>query len=215
VKKRRRSIAVLVVVFLCLGVLVTRAFWEGGDALARGDQAHEAGDPAAAIRWWRRAARWYVPLAPHVDKAYQRMEALALAAEEKQDWRTAIAAWTGIRSSVWATRSFYTPHEDRLELANQHLKVLMARTEDPRLAQGQSREEREAYHGELLQRDPQPSVGWTVLALFGLALWIGGGALFAWRAIDREDRLIKTPALYSGAAVGIGLLLWLFGLYQA
>lgn len=213
--RRRRIITALVVVGLCLGVLVTRAMWEGRDALARGDEAHEDGDSAEAIRWWRRAARWYVPGAPHVDGAYERLEALAEAAEQRGDVGTAIAAWTGVRSSVLATRSFYTPHPERKLRADEHLALLQAKNENPQVAGDATVEARRQWHYQLLQRDTQPSVGWTVFALLGMALWIGGGFAFALRGVDREDRLVPRAALYAGSAVALGLVLWLVGLYQA
>ena len=40
---KARLIAVAVVAAVCLGVVVTRAVWEGRSALHRGDQAHSAG----------------------------------------------------------------------------------------------------------------------------------------------------------------------------
>ena len=55
------------VIGLCLGVVVTRAVWQGCAAQAEGDAALARGDRDEAITRWRRAARWYVPLAPHVE----------------------------------------------------------------------------------------------------------------------------------------------------
>ena len=70
---RRKLIAVGVVVAICLAVVVTRAVLEGRAALSAGDRAHAAGDQHEAITQWRRAARWYVPGAPHVGRAYDRL----------------------------------------------------------------------------------------------------------------------------------------------
>src|SRR5690606_37555849 len=106
---RRTIAAVLVVAGLCVGVVVTRALWQGKSALAEGDAALSNGEKDQAISRWRRAARWYVPGASHVDDAYDRLETLARQAEAQGDIDTALAAWRGIRSSIMATRSFYTP----------------------------------------------------------------------------------------------------------
>ena len=60
-----------------------------------------------------------------------------------------------------------------------------------------------------------PSVAWSIVALFGLALWIGGGFAFALRGVDDNDRLVPKAAAYSGAAVAVGMLVWLLGLHWA
>jgi hypothetical protein len=213
---KRRLITVAVVVFACLGVVVTRACMEGRAALHAGDDALADGDQAEAIAQWRRAARWYVPLAPHVGDAYDRLEELARAAEARGDTDTALAAWEGIRSSIKATRSFYTPHGDRLEPANRRIAELRAATPaDAAAAPGQSEAERVTWHHDLLQRDESPSTGWSVIALFGFALWIGGGLLFALRGITAEDRLVPRTAGMAGIGVAVGLFIWMLGLYNA
>ena len=212
--KRRLITAGLVIAF-CLGVVVTRAVWQGRGALADGDEAAEAGDREGAIRWWRRAARWYVPLAPHVGDAYDRLEAMAAAAEQEGDLATALAAWQGVRGSILATRSFYTPHDERLDPANRHIASLMQRLEGDAADPGKGAAEREAWHYELLARDEAPSVGWTLVALLGFALWIGGGVLFALRGVSSEDRLVVRAATSAGLLVLSGLFVWLLGLYNA
>jgi hypothetical protein len=218
---RRTLAAIGVVVGVCLGVVVTRAVWEGRAALADGDAAHEAGDSARAIARWRRAARWYVPGAPHVGDAYDRLEHLARQAEERGDLDTALSAWRGVRGSILATRSFYVPHADRLAPANRRIAALMARADDAALmtradsAALDTEAERAAWHYDLLSRDESPSVGWTLLALLGLAMWLGGGFLFAWRGVTPDDRLVPAAAARAGALVAVGLFVWMLGLHQA
>ncbi len=204
-----------VLVGLCLGVVVTRAVWEGRSALAAGDRASAEGDREQAISEWRRAARWYVPGAPHVARAYDRLEKLAQAAESQGDAKTALAAWRGIRGSILATRSFYTPHSDRLEPANRNIARLMAAAEGNKADPTKTEAERAEWHYSLLARDEAPSVGWTLLALLGFATWIGGGVLFALRGVGREDRMNLRVAAISGGMVAAGLLVWVLGLYKA
>tara|TARA_R110002096_G_scaffold433887_5_gene653969 strand:+ start:96843 stop:97499 length:657 start_codon:yes stop_codon:yes gene_type:complete len=213
-RTRRRLLIAVASVFLCVGVLSTRALWEGRSSLKRGNAFLERGDSEGAVRNWRRAARWYLPLAPHVASAYDKLQGLALSAEERGDIQVAISAWTGIRSSVRATRSFYTPYSERLAEADTHLAKLMAQLE---LQSDATVDlvETEEWHRALLKRDQMPSVGWSIVALLGLALWIGGGFGFALRAVDDNDRLVRKAAAYSGAAVAVGMLVWLLGLHWA
>jgi hypothetical protein len=212
---RRRVAAAALVLAFCAGVLVTRAVWQGRGALDDGDRAYQAGDDEEAIRWWRRAARWYVPLAPHVSDAYDRLETVAAAAERRGDLATALTAWQGVRGSILATRSFFTPHGERLAPANQHIASILARMEGAAPDAGKTEAEREAWHRELLERDESPALGWSLLALAGFVTWLGGGALFAWRGISADDRLVRRQAATAGVLVASGLFLWLLGLYQA
>lgn len=205
---------VLATIFLCLGVLVGRAFWEGRGALDKAQEAMADGDGEAAVRWLRRSARWYVPLAPHVSTAYDALEEVALAAEKAGDRDLALAAWTGIRSSVRATRSFYTPFAERAELADSKIAGLMA-AKELAMSPDKNFAERESWHLSLLKKDSMPSVGWSIVALLGLAMWIAGGFAFALRGVDDQDKLVPKAAAYSGAMIGFGLLIWLIGLYLA
>ncbi len=212
--RKKRTLVVIASVLLCLGVVSARALWEGRSALQRGDSALAEGDSEDAVRWWRRAARWYLPLAPHVEPAYDKLRDLATESEARGELEVAVLAWTGIRSSVRATRSFYTPYADRLAEADSHIATLMAQKElqeDPATNVTQA----QAWHRELLARDQMPSVGWSIVALLGLALWIGGGFTFAFRGVNADDQLVPKAATYSGAMVAIGLLVWLFGLHLA
>jgi hypothetical protein len=206
--------AAVLVVALGLGVVVTRVFWDGRQALSAGDAAMARGDVAGALTGWRRAARWYAPGAPHVEDAYDRMEALARAAEEKGDDAVALDAWRGVRSSSLSTRSFYTPHADRLAVANERIAALTARLEVAMDAKKRE-EERRAFHLGLLVRDDAPSVPWTLLALAGFATWVGGGFWLARRGVTADDRLDRRNAIRAGALVAVGLVLWLLGLYKA
>jgi len=212
---RRRLAACAVVLLFCGGVVVTRAVWEGRSALAGGDRAQAAGDTEQAIRWWRRAARWYVPLAPHVSAAYDRLERIGAAAEARGDVATALASWQGVRGSILATRSFYTPQEERLEPANLHIAALLARMDGAAPDAGKTETARAAWHRDLLERDDSPDVGWSVLALVGFFTWLGGAALFAWRGISPDDKLVPRAATTAALLIGSGLFLWLLGLHEA
>jgi hypothetical protein len=214
---RRRLVVAAAILGAVLGVVAIRAVWQGRAALARGDAALIAGDADGAIRWWRRAARWYLPLAPHVTAAYQRLEELAGHAEAAGDRATALAAWQGVRGSILSTRSFYTPFEERLEPANRRIAALMAAWEAELAAAGgpPPPPDPAAWHLARLSHDEAPSVGWTMVALLGLGAWLGGAALFAWRGVDGEDRLVPRTAGVAGLLVAAGLLVWMLGLHNA
>lgn len=224
---RKKLAAIALVIGLCLGVVVTRAVWEGTRALAAGDAAREQRDLPRAITQWRRAARWYVPGARHMSAAYDRLERLAREAEDQGELDTALAAWRGIRSSILATRSLYTPFAERLEPANRHIAALMAELEgrhggpgaEPVDAQGTlplaDEAARAAWHYDLLARSHGPSPFWSLIAILGFAMWLGGGLLFALRGVTADDVLVPRTAAHAGLLVAGGLLVWMLGLQLA
>ena len=243
--ERRRTLAALgLLLAVGLAAVVTRAVWAGSRALANGDAAQHRGEIGQAVDLWRQAARWYVPGASHVEAAYQRLENLAREAEQRGDVNTALAAWNGVRSSILATRSFYVPHAERLEPANQRIAVLMAARErtfsagasgaagsagsgtasdtgDTAGAPGQplpadaSGDAAAAWHYERLAPVPGPSVAWSVVAILGFATWLAGGLIFALRGVTHDDRLVPRTAAYAGILVAVGLVIWLLGLSLA
>jgi hypothetical protein len=227
--RRRRLVAIALAVCVCLGAVLSRVFWDGTSALSDGDVAHAraeqartAGDATGAreaeeeaITRWRRAARWYAPGAPHVDKAYARLAALAQAAEKAGERELALSAWRAVRSSSLATRSFYVPHEADLHGANAQIARLMAALEDPSVDPARDQAGRQAWHLALLERDEAPSVGFSILAILGFFTWVGGGFWFAWRGLTAEDKLDRRQASVAGVLVVIGLAVWMVSLYKA
>jgi hypothetical protein len=62
---------------------------------------------------------------------------------------------------------------------------------------------------------PGPAAPWTVVALLGLSLWIGGAVHFARRGLDDAERLVARDAAAAAALVAVGLVTWMVGLYAA
>jgi hypothetical protein len=212
----RRLLIVASLVLAGLGALAIRVVASGRAQLAAGDDAMARGKPAQAIRAFEASARWYLPLAPHVDAAYDRLRALATS----EDPRTAIAAWRAIRGAARATRTLWTPHADDLATADAAIAKLAAA--DPEGAAVETAGEqpadvaaREAWQRARLARDSRPSTGAAVLAGLGVVLWVGGTLVLARRGISTSGRLVRRPALAAGAAIVVGLVCWFAGLYNA
>jgi hypothetical protein len=70
---RRALVTVAAVTLIVLAALVGRTLYSGTRALHSGDAAAARGDHPAAITAWSRAARWYLPFAPHVAAARERL----------------------------------------------------------------------------------------------------------------------------------------------
>jgi hypothetical protein len=69
--------------------------------------------------------------------------------------------------------------------------------------------------GEIVSVRASGSPGWMLLALIGLALWLGGAILFARRGLDDAERWIARDAGAAAVLVTFGLVAWMAGLYGA
>lgn len=157
---RRRVIVVAMIMMAALAAVAIRVIVEGRAALAEGDEAAAAGRPDDAIAAWESSARWYLPLAPHVDDAYERLTALATERGVR-----GLGAWRAVRSAALASRHLWTPHADDLAAANGAIAELASRDPQGAKAGGPDAATRKTFHAGRLAHDPRPSTGAGVLAI--------------------------------------------------
>lgn len=222
----KRTVITVVVVTLAVLAAITgrvvcssRSEWLAGRdaerrALGRADAAARTAGLDEAVTHYRRAARWYAPGSGYVTRSLDALDRIGTAAEKQGDLPTALAAHRAIRSAILGARSFYTPHADRLAVANRHLARLSAVVQGEKQS-SEARAKLEAWHLAALRRDTAPSVGWSILAVLGFLGWVSAAFVFIYRAITPEDRLLTRPALIWGGVILACLLLWLLGLSQA
>ncbi|HEX2569600.1 MAG TPA: hypothetical protein VH877_08580 [Polyangia bacterium] len=212
---RARLLRGALLALIALGLMTLRVLWSSHGEWREAERCLAANDPPAAVDHFGRAARLYAPGSPWVERSLGRLEEIALGAEAHKDAPLALLAWRELRSSVLATRSFYTPHPALLERTNQHIARLMAQTEPPSVAPGAKLAARERWHAARLAQDDAPSVLWSVLALVGLMGWIGAAIGFLLRGIDNEARLRREAAIGWGLGILAGLGLFLIALGRA
>ena len=199
----RRIAWIIGVVVAALAVLSLRVVIEGRAALAEGDAAMAQHHTVDAIAAWETAARWYLPLAPHVDDAYARL------AEAAKQPPFALVAQRAIRSAALASRTLWQPHADELAAANAAIATLSADDPDAALAGGPDHAARERWHADRLAGDVRPHGFFRVLAALGIACWLGGLAWALRRSPEKRSVMI-------GAGIAIfGVLAWFLGLYNA
>jgi hypothetical protein len=207
----RNLVLILALVLAGLGTLAIRVVVEGRGALADGEALLAAGQPAEAIPELEASARWYLPLAPHVDRAYSRLRELG----GSKDPAVALAAWRAIRSAARATRSLWTPHADDLVAADRAIARLSAQHPEAAPGAGATAPLRELWHSARLARDLRPRPGAAAVAALGILAWLAGFVLLVRRGLDDAGTLARRPALVAGAMIVVGFVLWAVGLYNA
>lgn len=206
-----RGLLTAAIVVAVLGAATGRVVYSGDNELAASTAALDAGDPREAIVRARRAAGWYAPGAPHVRVAYERLAALARAAEEHKRDDLALMAWHAVRSASIETRWLVAPHADDRELAEREIARLQAKVPgqvapDATIAAAQLQK---------LRRHAPPQTPWVVALLMGFAMLAGGLGLAARQAADAGGRVVLARAKLGLAIAAAGAGLWLLALWQA
>jgi hypothetical protein len=194
----KSALKVAALILLALSLVVVRVVWSSRSEW----QAASGEQRLTRLIHLGRAARLYAPGNPYARRA---LDALADAGRAGS-----LEAWQEVRSSILATRSFYTPHPELLAEANDAIARMMAEKD----TQG-SIESRRAWHAARLAHDDAPSVGWSIVALFGLLSWIGAAVAFILFAVGDDDRIRPRRALFLALGLFAGLALFFLGLARA
>ena len=208
-------IAAIICVF---SVAWARGCTSSSAAYDRALAAETSNDLERAVEQYQYAARWYTPFSSTPHQAASALARIGREASEKGDRTLALKALRRLRGAILATRGVAAPLSAHLEATNSRLAELTA---DEQLAQkgltirGRTRQELIADHLALLQLDPTPSLGWSLLVIFAFLGWLSSAAIAIWRglnaAAEPQPRALKRWVMTSAAC----FVLWLIGLYQA
>ena len=208
----RRCALLMFLVVLCAAVFSARVIKDGQAELAASDAAFDRGDLRASLDHARRSATLYAPGAPHVDRAYERLTALALGSEAAGQPKLAFLAWAAVRSAALESRHLWLPSERELTRANQNLARLEALARDTEDSQ---RGQTQARALSRLSRDDSPAPAWIAVLGLGFLLALGGLAVFAFRGLDRTGKVSFPRARLGLMMFAFGAACWTLAAYKA
>ena len=195
-------------------VLFGRVTYSARDHLRLGERAHTGGDWPGAVRELGRAARYQAPGNVYATRAAQALLALGKEAEgggPRVDREVAKRAYQELRAALLGARHFTTPHAELLHEANTRLAALWVQEEG-------SGEAAQRWHAQKLapEQAPLPAPGWSLLAVIGAALLVGGMAGLLRRGLNAEGRVASGAAVARWTALMLlGLGAMLLGLWRA
>ncbi len=175
----------------------------GEDEVARSTEALRAKDPTEAIGHARRALAWYVPFAPHVRVARERLVALAREAERRGQSEVALSAWRAARQGARSARSAL-PSADA-STADEAIATLLARSEPPKTEAARDIDVARRLHLHELESDglPRPLAGGAAgLCALGLCVAAPRAAL----GLARKGAPWSRVALVLTLALAVGLV---------
>lgn len=205
----------IALVAVVTGAATARVIVAGEREITQSTAALRAGDPHAAAVHARRAAGWYAPGAPHVRVAYERLTALATAAEGLGNREIALLAWNGVRTAAIETKWIVQPHAEDLDRANRAIARISAATPLSLGADAEPAPVLERQYLETLARDETPRTAWIGALVVAFAAWTGGAIHLARRALTPSGRVLWAKALPGIVAIAIGALVWLLAYWRA
>lgn len=188
---------------LFLSVATLRAVLDGEREIAKSDAAFDANDLHGSIQHARRAASAYAPGAPHVERGYARLLAIARGAEAAGRADIALLAWQAERAAVLESASLIRPFPERLEEANRNLARLQA-------AKTTSEHDRAEVAQRLFQKaqGQQARPPWGALLAAGLLVAAAGLAWFAAAGVAADGRIHWLRGRWGLGLCLLGAALW-------
>ena len=209
-----RSLSLLLMLgLLVMAAFTARALIDGARSMAESDAAFDRGDLRTSIVHARRAAILYAPGAPHVARAYERLNAIALGAEASGQPKTSFLAWQATRSAALETRHVFQPRAAELKRANLNLARLEAelRGAKPDAVDKLQKQALARFRGD----GGAPSLPWTLGLALGFGLALAGLGLFAGRGITRDGAIVAREARLGALLALVGAACWTIAVLKA
>lgn len=209
-----RALSLLLTAGLALFAVATaRAVLDGNRAMEESDAAFDRGDLRGAVLHARRAATLYAPGAPHVGRAYERLNAVALGSEAIGQTEVAFFAWQATRAAALESRHVVQPRAAELERANQNLARLEV------ALRGAKPEQQAELRKEALARfrshESAPEPFWALALALGFGLALGGLTLFAVRGVARDGTVVVRNARLGALLALLGAACWTIAVLKA
>jgi hypothetical protein len=185
-------------------VATLRAVLDGEREIAESDAAFDANDLHGAVQHARRAASAYAPGAPHVERGYARLLAVARGAEASGQPEVAMLAWQAERAAVLESASLLHPFPERLDEANRNLARLSAN----KAGAEPERAETAQRLFKLAQSQSSERTPWGAFLAGGLLVAALGLGWFAARALAADGRIDWLRGRWGLVTFALGAALW-------
>ena len=205
----------LFLLVVILAVFSARVISEGESELSSSDAAFDRGDLEQALDHARRSATLYAPGAPHVTRAYERLEALALGAEAAGKAKVARSAWQAVRSAALESRHLWLSRPRELDRANQNLARLETLSGDVSVATGGDTQKQRNRALSRLNADDAPEPAWIAVLGLGFLLALAGLGSFAFHGLDASGKVSLNRARLGVVLFLIGAACWTIAAYRA
>lgn len=195
--RRMIYLKVASLLFVMVLLVVVRVLFGSHKEFQKGEKASLEGRYHRAIVHYERAIRYYLPFNPYVSRSMERIWKITAEARERgEDW-LAMDALRSLKGSLLATRSTVAVNSKDILKVEEEMKVL-----------GDSpihKSER------VFPSDPL----WSFITLFGFFCWSGGMVAFILHGPEKINWRNRRIIMAWFAFIGLGYILWLWGMIRA
>ncbi|MBI4975246.1 hypothetical protein HZC20_01080 [Candidatus Peregrinibacteria bacterium] len=169
-----------------------------------------------AVTHYERSIKWYTPLNKYVNKSIDRLWEIGNILQNENNDKLALEAYISLRGSLYAVRSFYTPHKKWIEMADGKIADLIVKKE-PYSEEDKKKtiEQRRREEMEVLKIDYAPNPFWAVVLEIGFIGWIGCAIGFIFLAFVNKDEFNNRKAALWGGLIITFYALWILGMVNA
>ncbi len=201
-----KIITILISVFVALYI---RMWWSSTQEWQKGQEEEKAGHYLEALEHYQYAMRLYAPGLNSNQQAAQKLWILGEEKYQNKQDQEALQAFDRLRGGILATRSFYMPYAEMLNVCNERIAVLRARAQ-LLWDRNNDFEALKKEHLSLLNQIPGPSPLGSLIISFSFGLWVLFAILSILKDFDENLKLIRMR--YLSLSLGFALI-WTFSLY--
>lgn len=214
-KDMKMIFMILGLITIILLMVCARTFYGSMKAYHKGETYLKEKQYIRAITFFDRSIHWYTPFNPYVERSAERLWNIGKNAEQKGDTKLALIAFRTIRGGFYSTNSFYKPGREWIKQCDIKINQLMQLelrkrgTPDSSKVKGRYITER--------QKDPSPSIFWTIFLEVGFLGWIGpvmGFILFILGRKGESENSIFSSLTWI-ALIFIFFTMWIVGMMKA
>jgi|Deesub1362A_J573_1020465.scaffolds.fasta_scaffold00199_28 hypothetical protein len=206
----------LIVFFIILTFVSGRVFYLQRNHFIKAENHYKKSNWKLAVREYTTSMHFYIPFSPYTEKAAQRLWQMGEMFEKKGQLQRANAAYSSLRSSLYASRSLFTPKKHWIDKCDE--KIARLNTEIL-LKEGAIRpdefEKEIEKHLYVLKTDRAPSPLWSMLSAVGFTGWVASIIFIIFKGFDRNLRVRKRPAVYGICCFVMSFILWVVALMNA
>jgi hypothetical protein len=206
----------LIIVLALTGILWARALYLQDSHLTAAEGYFRESNWKFAIREYDTAMHFYAPLSPYQGKAAGRLWKIGEMFEAQGEHDRARLAFSSIRSSLYASRSLYTPGKDWIDKCDEKiasLNVKIALKEGSLKAQEADAERAKVL--QALRSYRAPDVLWSFLAVAGFFSWAGSVVFIIFKGFSAAGDMRNRYAIYGILSFVLAFSLWVMALLKA
>jgi hypothetical protein len=201
---------------LVLLIVLVKVFFLQYGHFAKGEQYLQDSDWKLAMREYDLAMHMYTPLSPYIEKSAERLWQIGEMFEQQGKPRWALTAYSSIRSSFFASRSFFTPGKKWIRKCNERISSLNASIlqDEGIISPWEFDTERRKFL-YVLSVKQEPSVPWSLIALAGFLGWTGAIVSLIYRRKQEKGTTSKMAYFLNLAVLVVSVGAWVVGLVRA